>query len=169
MAEATGDAAIIVATDIDSRRLEMVKENIARLGIKSVRVVPYVGAVREPPLNAEEQKFDCVLLDVPCSNTGVLAKRIEVRYRIGPEAIGKLARMQGELLRTAAGLVKTGGKICYSTCSIQKEENREIVEKFLEENKNFTLESEQLTLPSAEGMDHDGGYAAILAKCQTEI
>ena len=169
LAEATGDAAIIIATDIDARRLEMVKENIARLGIKSVRVVPYVGAVREPPLNAEEQKFDCVLLDVPCSNTGVLAKRIEVRYRIGPEAIGKLARMQGELLRTAAGLVKTGGKICYSTCSIQKEENREIVERFLEENKNFTLESEQLTLPSAEGFDHDGGYAAILAKCQTEI
>jgi 16S rRNA (cytosine967-C5)-methyltransferase len=108
--------------------------------------------------------FDCILLDVPCSNTGVLAKRIEVRYRVTPESIGKLAGQQIELLRYASGLVKPGGKICYSTCSIQKDENSEIIENFLKENKNFTLVSQQLTLPQAEGLDHDGGYAAILEK-----
>jgi len=165
LAEAAGEKAKIIATDIDARRLEMVKENTARLGIQSVDVVPYeeVRAVREPPLRADQPKFECVLLDVPCSNTGVLAKRIEVRYRIEPKAIKELARQQAELLRTASGLVKPGGKICYSTCSIQKDENSDIVEKFLKENKNFTLESQQLTLPEAEGFDHDGGYAAILA------
>jgi len=73
------------------------------------------------------------------------------------------------LLRTAAEIVKPGGKICYSTCSIQKDENSDIVEKFLKKNKNFTLVSQQLTLPEAEGMDHDGGYAAILAKRKIEI
>ena len=78
--------------------------------------------------------------------------------------IEKLAGIQGELLRTASGLVNPGGKICYSTCSIQKAENSEIIENFLRENQNLTLESQQLTLPSAEGFDHDGGYAAILAK-----
>ena len=159
LAEATGDSATIIATDIDARRLEMVKENIARLGAGSVDIVPY-GQL----LNS---KFDCVLLDVPCSNTGVLAKRVEVRYRINPETIGQLAGLQAELLRTASGLVKPAGKICYSTCSIQKCENGELIEEFLKKNQNFALESEQLTLPSAEGFDHDGGYAAILTKRKT--
>ncbi|MGB2864502.1 MAG: transcription antitermination factor NusB [Sedimentisphaerales bacterium] len=159
LAEATGDSAKIVATDIDNRRLEMVKENTARLGINSVDIVPY-----EELLNSE---FDCVLLDVPCSNTGVLARRVEARYRINPETISRLAGIQGELLRTAAAIIKPDGKICYSTCSIQRCENSELVEDFLKENQNFALESEQLTLPSAEGFDHDGGYAAILVKRQT--
>ena len=141
---------------------------MARILLENVTKI-YVGAVREPPLHADEAQFDCILLDVPCSNTGVLARRIEARYRINPETIGQLAGLQAELLRTAAGLVRPGGKICYSTCSIQSDENSEIVEKFLKENKNFTLQAQQLTLPKAEGKDHDGGYAAILEKCETEI
>ncbi|HUV64457.1 MAG TPA: methyltransferase domain-containing protein, partial [Sedimentisphaerales bacterium] len=156
LAEATGDSATIIATDIDSRRLEMVKENIARLGIKSVDVVPYRELL--------DSKFDCVLLDVPCSNAGVLAKRVEARYRISPEGIRALVKIQAELLGTAALMLKPHGKICYSTCSIQKAENAELVRGFLRENPAFALESEDLTLPSAEGLDHDGGYAAILVK-----
>jgi 16S rRNA (cytosine967-C5)-methyltransferase len=162
LAEVTGEAKII-ATDIDNRRLEMVKENIARLGMKSVDVVPYEELLNSK-FSIQNSKFDCVLLDVPCSNTGVLARRVEARYRISPEAIKELAAKQGKLLRTAAEMVKPGGKICYSTCSIQKTENSELIENFLKENQNFTLESEQLTLPSAEGFDHDGGYAAILTR-----
>ena len=180
LAEATDDAAKIIATDIDSRRLEMVKENIARLGTGSVDIVPYeellgIFDCRLPNADFQienrkskiEKHVDCVLLDVPCSNTGVLAKRIEVRYRIKPKAIIELAGLQAELLRTAAAMIKPGGKICYSTCSILKDENSEIIGKFLEENKNFILESQQLTLPEAEGLDHDGGYAAILIKSET--
>jgi 16S rRNA (cytosine967-C5)-methyltransferase len=117
LAEATGDLAKIVATDIDSKRLEMVKENIARLGINSVDVVRYE---QHAARSTQHEKFDCVLLDVPCSNTGVLARRVEARYRIIPETIGKLASIQSELLGTASDLVRPGGKICYSTCSIQK-------------------------------------------------
>ena len=166
LAEATGNSAKIIATDIDSRRLDMVRENTARLGINSVDVVGYEELINSQ-LGIQKSKFDCVLLDVPCSNTGVLAKRIEVRYRIEPKAISELACLQRDLLRTASGLVKPGGKICYSTCSIQRCENSELVEDFLKQNQNFTLESQQLTLPSAEGFDHDGGYTAILVKRQT--
>ena len=106
------------------------------------------------------------MLDVPCSNTGVLAKRIEVRYRIKPEAIQRLTKTQSELLGTATRLggIKPGGKICYSTCSIQKAENSELVRNFLLRNHTFKLEFEELTLPSAEKVDHDGGYVAIIAK-----
>ena len=158
----------------------MVRENITRLGINSVDIVPYekiLGGAdsRLPNVDSQienrkskiENLFDCVLLDVPCSNTGVLARRIEVRYRINPNKIRELAGIQAELLRTASDLVRPGGKICYSTCSIQKAENSELVESFLRENRSFTLESQQLTLPRAEGYDHDGGYAAILIKRQS--
>lgn len=158
LAEVTSDSVKIIATDIDSHRLKMVKENVNRLDMKNIDIVPY-----EDVFNSQSQ-IDRVLLDVPCSNTGVLAKRIEVRYRINPQKITELATKQSELLRTAAGMIKRGGKICYSTCSIQKRENSELIEGFLKDNQNFTLESEQLTLPSAEGFDHDGGYFAILTK-----
>lgn len=163
LAEATGDSATIVATDIDSGRLEMVKENTTRLGVSSVEIVPY-----EKILNSEfsihKSKFDCILLDVPCSNTGVLTKRVEARYRVSPKAIQELVRTQGEMLRAAAVMVKPRGTICYSTCSIQKDENSDLVVDFLKESHAFTLEFERLVLPSAEGFDHDGGYTAIIAR-----
>jgi 16S rRNA (cytosine967-C5)-methyltransferase len=155
LAEVTGDAAKIIATDIDSERLKKVEENSDRLGINSIEVVPYG--------QLSDIKFDCVLLDVPCSNTGVLARRIEARYRIGPDTITELAKTQYELLERAAGLLKPQGKICYSTCSIQKQENSELIRKFLGKNPDFNLEIKRLILPSADGFDHDGGYTAILS------
>jgi len=180
LAEATGDSAAIIATDIDAERLKKVEENITRLGINSVDIVPY-----KELLNSQ---FDCILLDVPCSNTGVLARRIEARYRVTPGAIKKLIKTQSELLSAAAPMVKPHGTICYSTCSIQKDENSNLVRDFLQKNRNFELKSEKLTLPSAiphqnrpqqtayqpdnitdfdridfGAGDHDGGYTAILA------
>jgi 16S rRNA (cytosine967-C5)-methyltransferase len=156
LAEVTGDTARIIATDIDTERLKKVKENSDRLGINRIEVVPY----KQLP----NIKFDCILLDVPCSNTGVLARRIEARYRIRPDAITELAKTQYELLEKAAGLLKPQGKICYSTCSIQKQENGELIRKFLDKYPGFTLELEQLMLPSADGFDRDGGYTVILSR-----
>ena len=160
LAELTGDEARIIATDIDSRRLEKVKDNTARLGINSVSIVAYEQLQRTA---AEIGPFDSVLLDVPCSNTGVLAKRPEVRYRIKPKAVKDLTKIQSRLLDTAAAMIKPHGKICYSTCSIQNCENSELVKHFLKKTPNFELQSEQLTLPSAAEPGHDGGYVAIIA------
>ena len=154
LAELTGDSAKIIATDIDPQRLKSVKENTDRLGITCVSIVTY-----EEALNT---KFDCILLDVPCSNTGVLAKRVEARYRVNPKAIEKLTKTQNDLLNTVAKMLKPKGKICYSTCSIQKVENSECIRDFLQRNPGFELESELLTLPSAEGFDRDGGYIAVI-------
>ena len=91
-----------------------------------------------------------------------MSRRPEVRLRITPEAIEKLAKTQMKLLDFAADNVKKGGKICYSTCSIQKQENSEVVEDFLNRHPGFTVEAERLTLPSVQGFDHDGGYFAII-------
>jgi 16S rRNA (cytosine967-C5)-methyltransferase len=162
LAESTGDSAKIIATDIDNERLEKVRENITRLGIKSVTIVAYEKLLKNSMFEIRYSKFDAVLLDVPCSNTGVLAKRIEARYRLKPNTIKQLTKTQNDLLHTAAKIVKPQGKICYSTCSIQKEENSTLVKEFLLQNPAFYLESEKLVLPSADQFDHDGGYVAIL-------
>jgi len=160
LAELTGDKGKIIATDIDNRRLEKVKENIARLGINSVSIVEYEQLQQ---IATEIGPFDCVLLDVPCSNTGVVSRRPEVRYRIKSKAITELAKVQSRLLDSAAAMIKPQGRICYSTCSIQNCENSELVGQFLDNNPQFELRCEHLSLPSAEEPDCDGGYAAIIA------
>jgi 16S rRNA (cytosine967-C5)-methyltransferase len=161
LAELTNDKATIIATDIDPVRLELVKDNIKRLGLKSIDIIKYSELQK---VTERGGKFDAVLLDVPCSNTGVLARRPEVRFRITKKAIAKLAKTQMQLLQKATDFVKNGGKICYSTCSLQKEENNLLIENFLESNGDFKLEAEKLTLPSAGCLDFDGGYVAILTR-----
>ncbi|MBW8038640.1 MAG: 16S rRNA (cytosine(967)-C(5))-methyltransferase RsmB [Planctomycetes bacterium] len=156
LAELTEDSAKIIATDIDTERLKSVNENTTRLGITCVNILQYE--------QIRNSKFDCVLLDAPCSNTGVLAKRIEVRYRVNPKAVKELAKTQTRLLADAAEMLKPRGRICYSTCSIQNPENSRLIKDFLQKNSGFELESERFTLPSAEEFDHDGGYVAIITR-----
>ena len=158
IAELTQDSATILATDIDPKRLERVQENIARLGLKSITIIPYT-QLEQGTIGP----FDAILLDVPCSNTGVLARRIEARYRLRPETIKDLAATQRALLEKAASLLKPAGQICYSTCSIQKTENQDIVQAFLKAHDQFQLTQEHLTLPSAQPFDHDGAYISVLA------
>lgn len=155
LAELTGDAATVVATDFNAGRLERLRENIARLGVKSVTVVPYE--------QVGPESFDAILVDAPCSNTGVLAKRVEARLRITPNAVAQLAGIQRSLLDKAATLLKPAGRIGYSTCSIQKAENADVIGAFLAAHPDFDLTSEVFILPSAEPPDHDGAYVAILA------
>ena len=159
LAQAAGEKATVIATDIDDDRLKKVRENVQRLGVKSVRIVPYDALDRELDRIGP---FDAVLLDVPCSNTGVLARRVEVRHRIKQKAITRLARTQLKLLAKAAKVIKAGGRICYTTCSIQKDENAELLRDFLSRNPRFELACEKLILPCAEGFDHDGGYVAVI-------
>ncbi|MCX5646989.1 MAG: methyltransferase domain-containing protein [Phycisphaerae bacterium] len=158
LAEATRNLASIIATDINPERLDRVQENVARLGLASVTIVPYAQLEQ-----GQARSFDAILLDAPCSNTGVLARRVEARFRIRRKAVREIAATQKALLAKAAGLVKPGGRICYSTCSIQRQENEDLRE-FLTENSRFELVREELLLPSAESFDHDGAYVALLTR-----
>jgi len=161
LAEHTHDKAEIIATDISAERLKLVEQNTKRLGISSVTIISYEKVEKEP---CNLGLFDSILLDVPCSNTGVLSKRIEVRFRITPDAVTKITNTQLQLLETAVKCLKPNGKICYSTCSIQPDENKKLIEKFLDSHTDFKLETEKLTLPSAETPDRDGGYVAIIKR-----
>lgn len=149
----------LVAHDISAERLALVVENCTRLGVTCVQtVLPSELPAQSQPL------FDRILLDVPCSNTGTMRRRVDLRWRIRPEEIVRLRETQLKLLRQAASLVKPQGTVVYGTCSLEPEENRELIAEFLRENANFALESERELLPFVDGVD--GAYVARLVKSQ---
>ena len=145
----------IIASDLDPTRLRLVKENCARLGVTCVESQSVTAA---PP----EARFDRILIDAPCSNTGVMRRRVDLRWRISEAEILRLQKAQLELLNQAAPQLKPGGVIVYSTCSLETEENSEVIKQFLAANPNFKLETERQLLPFADGVD--GAYVARLAR-----
>ena len=148
----------IAATDLSPGRLELVHQNIARLGVTCVTVEPWSAAISQ----SAPASFDRILLDVPCSNTGVMRRRVELRWRIRSEELARLVKEQRDLLEHASQLVKPGGTIVYSTCSLEPEENTETIQTFLASHPNFKLERERTLLPFRDGVD--GAYAARLMR-----
>jgi 16S rRNA (cytosine967-C5)-methyltransferase len=157
LAELMGDRGRIVACDVEEQRLRTVGELAGRLGLRCIETARLDPARME---DAPAGPFDAALVDVPCSNTGVLGRRPEARWRIGPEDVRHLVSLQERLLRLAASRVRPGGVVVYSTCSIEPEENAQVVRKVLGEG-GLVLEAEAESSP---GRPADGGYWARLRK-----
>ena len=146
----------VVANDTSPDRVKLVEDNCARLGVTCARPICNL-----PPATPNSQ-FDRVLIDAPCSNTGVLRRRVDLRWRIRPEEITRLAATQLQLLTRAAPLLKPGGTLVYSTCSLEPEENTAVVKAFLSAHQAFALEHERESLPFN---DHaDGAYVARMGR-----
>lgn len=145
----------VLATDINSARLTLIEENRARLGLDAIAVQ----SISSSGGNFPPGPFDAVLVDVPCSNTGVLGKRPEARWRLGPQDFEELPGIQRRLLEAACERVKPGGRVVYSTCSIEPEENRIVVETFLSHHPDWELLEHHAHWP---GQLADGGFAALL-------
>ncbi len=230
LAQFMGNRGCIVAEDSDPRRLKLVAENCARLGVTCVEISvgPPASLPAAPPLSSlpmnrdvgqasrlpsaegaspigryaaragetpalrwrragpgapsaqhirgvlspsegEREKvappdgggsFDRVLIDAPCTNTGVLRRRVDLRWRNQPAEIDRLRKLQLGLLRQAAARVRAGGLLVYSTCSLEPEENENVIQEFLAETKLFRLESQRQLLPFADRVD--GAYVARL-------
>ncbi|MFA6472958.1 MAG: 16S rRNA (cytosine(967)-C(5))-methyltransferase RsmB [Candidatus Latescibacterota bacterium] len=139
IAELMDDKGQITALDINPGRLRLVEEISGRLGVTSVTAI--LGNASEFDGDKIGQ-FDRVLLDVPCTGTGVLAKRPDKKWRIGEEDSGRLAELQMVMLENAARLTKPGGTLVYSTCSLEPEEDGDIIGRFLEKNRNFSQEKD---------------------------
>lgn len=168
LALAMNDRGTIVACDCDPRRLGRVTANAVRLGLSCIRTRVAGGAGVE--LDEVTGLFDGVLVDVPCSNTGVIARRPEARLGLTARKLESLAKAQDGLLRGAAEHVRPGGRLVYSTCSVEPEENERRVAGFLSERAGWRLDCEQTTLPQwgprlADW--RDGGYVARLVRAGT--
>jgi 16S rRNA (cytosine967-C5)-methyltransferase len=157
MAQRMKNEGKLVATDSSMDRLEFLKENCDRLGVTCVDVLP-ASSINPQTM----QPFDRVLVDAPCSNTGVLRRRVDLRWRARPEELERLRKEQLELLARAAEFVKPGGVLVYSTCSLEPEENSGVVEEFLKANNAFMLDESGDVLPMRDGFD--GAFAARLAR-----
>ena len=160
-AELMQDKGSILARDLYPGRVELIREGAKRLGIGSIRAETR-DARKEDPEN--RGKADLVIADVPCSGLGVIAKKPDVKYK-SFEDIGALPALQLEILRRAGEAVRPGGRIVYSTCTVNPAENGEVVDRFLSENPEFTRENapmpagyavkngEKTLLPFRDGTD----------------
>lgn len=157
IAEQMEDRGILVAADRSIERLHKVRENLQRLGIRCVRCV---AADCARPWTRASALFDRVLVDAPCSNTGVLGRRVEARWRVTRNEVLQLARLQRALLMSAADVARPGGVVVYSTCSIEAEENEALVAEVAAETR-LEKRSEQMFLPRSE---MGGGYVALLVR-----
>ena len=153
----------IVACDRDPERLEILRENMARLGAGMVPVVPHdwtEGPI--PPEIASVAPFDRILADVPCSNTGVMRRRADLRWRLRRTDFDRMQQLQIEILRTLIPLLKSNGVLVYSTCSLEPEENEKIVRQILTEMPILRLEAETCSLPFRDGFD--GAFTAKIIR-----
>ncbi len=147
----------LLAHDTTPERLQLVEQNCARLGVTCVQVA-LPATLTSPPSTL----FDRILIDAPCSNTGVMRRRVDLRWRIRLEEIGRLRTTQLDLLRQAASLLKPGGRLVYSTCSLEPEENSQVVDEFLGEHAQLKLERARELFPFVEGVD--GTYVARMVR-----
>jgi 16S rRNA (cytosine967-C5)-methyltransferase len=153
IAQMMGNRGKIIAHDAQPERLKLVEENCRRLGVTCAEIVRDLGALNE---------VDRILIDAPCSNTGVLRRRVDLRWRVKLTEIGRLRKAQGALLKEGAARLKAGGVLVYSTCSLEPEENEEVVKAFLAAHSEFKLESERQLVPFSENVD--GAFVARLRK-----
>lgn len=150
----------IIAWDIHEHRVDMTRKNYERLGVANAKVS--IHDAREL-VSENIDRFDVVLVDAPCSAMGLMAHQPDIRYTRKPEDINSLNDLQMVILSTCAKYVKTGGTLAYMTCSINKEENEDISDTFLQQTEGFDYAKPPETLyPHLCGSD--GFYIAIMRK-----
>ncbi len=151
----------LVAVDVSDEKLQRVEEAGRRCGIDNLRTCP-AGQVGSLPVGG----FNRVLVDAPCSNTGVLARRVEARWRFAADRLGKLAGDQRDILTLASTFLAPGGRLVYSTCSVEPAENGKVVQAFLRKQPALSRVADRLTRPlgfASPEQYRDGGYWAVLA------
>ena len=154
LAEQMENKGEIIAIDIHQHKIKLIETNMKKLGIDIVKAIVMDGR----NVNKQGRKFDKILVDVPCSGYGVIRKKPEILYSKNRENIEELAKLQLEILNSAADILKDGGELIYSTCTITDKENTDNIEKFLKERKEFKVE--KLYIPENISGDYDklGGF-----------
>ena len=154
LAEQMENKGEIIAIDIHQHKIKLIDTNMKKLGIDIVKAI----VMDARNVNKQGRKFDKILVDVPCSGYGVIRKKPEILYFKNRESVEELAKLQLEILNSAADILKDGGELIYSTCTITDEENTNNIKKFLEDRKEFKVE--KLYIPENVSGDYDklGGF-----------
>ena len=146
--------AIVTACEVNPKRARRLCENLRRVGLDS-----QVKVIAELPATAD---FDKILVDAPCSNSGVFRRRPDARWNWSEEKLAALVRLQAQILDACAPRLKRGGIMVYSTCSNEPEENQRQIESFVSRHPDFTIQASAESIPTQSNCD--GAFAAILAK-----
>lgn len=159
MAEKLEGSGRVIACDLTEYKVGLMLENIARSGLSNIEAKQWDATAYD---EAMESAADIVLADLPCSGLGVLGKKTDLKYRMTPAMQKELVKLQREILGTICGYVKPGGKLIYSTCTVNKEENEDNALWFVQEHSEFVLLKEQQRFPGKGG--RDGFYIALFQK-----
>jgi 16S rRNA (cytosine967-C5)-methyltransferase len=150
----------LFAADISERKLEELKKRAARAGVSNLKVQLIENS---KSIKRHADSFDGVLIDAPCSGSGVIRRNPDSKWKLSEEELQRLKILQAEILKSYSRLVKPGGRLVYATCSLLGEENMEQVEAFLRENSEFSKEGEPL-LTRPDHLSEDGFFAQKLRR-----
>src|ERR1700681_2488164 len=161
LAELMQNQGLIVACDRDLKGIDLLDKNLSQLGVQIARAVRCEW-VRDKPANEIRSlaPFDRILVDVPCSNTGVMRRRVDVRWRLKPGDFNRMQTRQIEIVCAVFPLLKPAGILVYSTCSLEREENRDVIHQLLGRLSILRLEEERRSIPFQNNFD--GAFAARL-------
>ena len=160
IAAAMNNEGQVLCTDSSEKRIPRLIENLARQQITNTTTEQFDWT--EPAPQVWKSKFDRILLDVPCSNSGVMRRRVDARWRLKPEQLQGLPAIQRLILENALPCLKQGGRLVYSTCSLEPEENEVLILSFLKDFPEVSLLESKQSIPFRDGFD--GSYAALLSK-----
>lgn len=149
----------IIACDIHEHRVKLIESYIKRMGSKRIKACVADGTLNNREWN---DKFDVVLIDAPCSGSGVIYSKPDIMLKLTEQGINSLVEIQAKLMDNGANYVADKGYIVYSTCSVLKDENERQVKAFLERNENFEFVKDRCVLPHVD--DTEGFYYAIIKR-----
>jgi 16S rRNA (cytosine967-C5)-methyltransferase len=159
MAQLMENRGTIVACDRDPERLQILNENMARLGVVMVHTFDHDWTCGHVPTGiASMAPFHRILVDAPCSNTGVTRRRVDARWRLQPSDFARMQQRQLEIICALVPLLKKKGTLVYSTCSLEPEENEQVVQRALTSASALRLEEQKRSLPFQDRLD--GAFAA---------
>ena len=149
----------IIAADVEGPRSKRLINNLERLGVKNTEILSGDLRATKGKLINENIMFDSILIDVPCSNTGVFRRRPDAKWRLMPNFTDELIKTQLELVNAIIPLMREGGQLVYSTCSIDEEENTRVISKIIKTHTHLKKIDEVQLIPNEI---NDGAYAALL-------
>jgi 16S rRNA (cytosine967-C5)-methyltransferase len=162
LAELMKNQGALVACDRDEGRIRTLQDNLERLGVEIARFARHDWTSDKPWPDAARALFDRILVDAPCSNTGVMRRRVDLRWRLNAKDFSRMREEQLRILRATIPLLKTGGVLVYSTCSMEPEENEEVVQAITQEFSFLKFVEQVSLLPFRDGVD--GAYGAKLIR-----